>query len=115
MTPSQIIANNAKTIARAQQNTCELRGERETQQKESENHKPKLSGKMKNVLLATKSEMRELRANPNILHYVLICKGEAQATNDLSNIPLSLLSLLKEFKDVFPDELPPGVPPLRGI
>ena len=70
---------------------------------------------MKNVLLATKSEMRELRANPNILHYVLICKGEAQATNDLSNIPLSLLSLLKEFKDVFPDELHPGLPPLRGI
>ena len=115
MTPSQIIADNARTIARAQQNTCELRGEREIHQKESECHKPKLSAKMKNVLLATKSEMRELRANPNILHYVLICKGEAQATNDLSNIPLSLLSLLKEFKDVFPDELPPGLPPLRGI
>src|SRR5215212_7229359 len=48
-------------------------------------------------------------------HYVLICKGLSSETNDLTNIPSSLLSLLKEFQDVFPDELPHGLPPLRGI
>ena len=26
-----------------------------------------------------------------------------------------MMSLLYEFGDVFPDELPPGLPPLRGI
>ena len=66
-------------------------------------------------VLATKSEMRELRDNPTIMHYVLICKGASEDTNDLTNIPPSLLSILKEFGDVFPDELPPGLPPLRGI
>ena len=30
-------------------------------------------------------------------------------------LPISLLSIFKEFGDVFPDELPPGLPPLRGI
>ena len=45
---------------------------------------------------------------------MIICKGEP-TTNDLSNIPPSLLSLLQKFEDVFPDELPPGLPPLRGI
>ncbi|KAK1601980.1 hypothetical protein QYE76_027085 [Lolium multiflorum] len=60
--------------------------------------------------------MREVHHNPSTtLHYVLICKGPSAETNDLTNIPSSLLSLLKEFQDVFPDELPHGLPPLRGI
>ena len=70
---------------------------------------------MKSVLIATKREMREVQGNPSMAHYVLICKGLAQDTNNLSTIPSSLLSLLKEFQDVFPDELPHGLPPHRGI
>ncbi|KAK1561352.1 hypothetical protein QYE76_018192 [Lolium multiflorum] len=117
MTPSQVIADNAKALARAKEATItsELRGERVIHQKESERHKPYVS-EMKSVLLATKSEMREVQHNPSTtLHYVLICKGPSEETNDLTNIPSSLLSLLKEFQDVFPDELPHGLPPLRGI
>ena len=71
---------------------------------------------MKSVLIATKSELREVQESPStILHYVLICKGPPSETNDLTTIPLSLMSILKEFQDVFPDELPLGLPPLRGI
>ncbi|KAK1681417.1 hypothetical protein QYE76_042265 [Lolium multiflorum] len=117
MTPSQIIADNAKALARAQHNThhSELRGEGATHQKESERHHPHMSER-KSVLLATKSEWREVKDNPSTtIHYVLICKGLSAETNDLTNIPSSLLSLLKEFQDVFPDELPHGLPPLRGI
>ncbi|KAK1616599.1 hypothetical protein QYE76_022116 [Lolium multiflorum] len=117
MTPSQIIADNAKALARAQQHNhhSELRGEGATHQKESERHKPYISER-KSVLLATKSEWREVQENPSTtLHYVLTCKGPSLETNDLTNIPSSLLSLLKEFQDVFPDELPHGLPPLRGI
>ncbi|KAK1694773.1 hypothetical protein QYE76_011470 [Lolium multiflorum] len=103
MTPSQVIADNAKALARAKEATItsELRGERVIHQKESERHKPYVS-EMKSVLLATKSEMREVHHNPSTtLHYVLICKGPSE-TNDLTNIPSSLLSLLKDFQDVFP-------------
>ncbi|KAK1681375.1 hypothetical protein QYE76_042223 [Lolium multiflorum] len=117
MTPSQIIADNAKALARAQHHThhSELRGEGATHQKESERHHPHMSEK-KSVLLATKSKWREVKDNPSTtIHYVLICKGLSSETNDLTNIPSSLLSLLKEFQDVFPDELPHGLPPLRGI
>ncbi|KAK1616880.1 hypothetical protein QYE76_022397 [Lolium multiflorum] len=116
MTPSQIIADNAKALARAQHNThhSELRGEGATHQKESERHHPHMSER-KSVLLATKSEWREVKDNPSTtIHYVLICKGLSSETNDLTNIPSSLLSLLKEFQDVFPDELPHGLPPLRA-
>ena len=62
-----------------------------------------------------KSEMREVRANPSILHFALLCKGDGKDTNDLTHVPSSMMSLLQEFGDVFPDELPPGLPPLRGI
>ncbi|KAK1614260.1 hypothetical protein QYE76_019777 [Lolium multiflorum] len=57
MTPSQIIADNAKALARAQHHIhhSELRGEGATHQKESERHHPHMSER-KSVLLATKSE-----------------------------------------------------------
>jgi hypothetical protein len=74
-----------------------------------------MSDKIKHALIATKSEMRDLHQNPSALHFVLICKGTANATNDHSTIPPPLLSLLKEFQDVFPDDLPHGLLPLRGI
>ena len=117
MTPSQIIADNAKALARAQytKTPCEKSGERENHTIVSESYKPNSSGKTKSVLLATKSEMREVRNNPSILHYVLVCKGLAQGTNDLTNVPPSLMAILQEFQDVFPEELPHGLPPLRGI
>ncbi|KAK1606397.1 hypothetical protein QYE76_030070 [Lolium multiflorum] len=116
MTPSQIIADNAKALARAQHHIhhSELRGEGATHQKESERHHPHMSERT-SVLLTTKSEWREVKDNPSTtIHYVLICKGLSSETNDLTNIPSSLLSLLKEFQDVFPDELPHGLPPLRA-
>ena len=86
----------------------------------SESQKPNESDTSKRVptkltLFATKREMRDLRENPSTLHYVLICKGEVSMTNDFTNLPPSLLSLLKDFEDVFPQEVPPGLPPLRGI
>jgi hypothetical protein len=74
-----------------------------------------MSGKMKSVLFSTKHELREVQYNPSMMHYVLICKGPSRDTNDSSTIPPSLMSILQEFEDVFPGELPPGLPPLRGI
>src|SRR3954467_9717232 len=81
MTPSQIIANNAKALVRAQEEkTQSEKSERVTHQTEREHHKPNMS------LLTTKSEMREIQENPTQLHYVLICKGCFLATNTLTNI-----------------------------
>ena len=42
-------------------------------------------------------------------------QGSSEDTNDLTNIPPSLFSILQEFCYVFPDELRPGLLPLRGI
>ncbi|KAK1648898.1 hypothetical protein QYE76_066703 [Lolium multiflorum] len=68
MTPSQIIADNAKALARAQHHThhSELRGEGATHQKESERHHPHMSER-KSVLLATKSESSKTSSPTNYL------------------------------------------------
>ena len=47
---------------------------------------------------------------------VLLYKEALLNTNDLDPaLPSSVVSLLQEFEDVFPDEVPDGLPPIRGI
>ena len=96
------------------------KSEKVIHQKVSESHKPNLSAsspREKNLILfATKSEMREVCENPlNVMHFVLVCKDGAPTTNTAHELPLVFQSLLQEFQDVFPDELPPGLPRLRGM
>ena len=75
-----------------------------------------MSDKKNFVLFATKREMREVCEKPSsVMHFVLVFKDEAPNTNTSHHLPLMLSNLLQEFADVFPDELPPGLPPLRGI
>jgi hypothetical protein len=56
MTPSQIIADNARALARAQQvyTSSEMSDERPSHIKESERHKLYMSDKITHALIATK-------------------------------------------------------------
>nr|XP_025882207.1 uncharacterized protein LOC112939361 [Oryza sativa Japonica Group] len=59
--------------------------------------------------------MREVR-NTTAPFFVLLHKEVLLSTNDLpSSLPSVVLDLLQDFEDVFPDEIPAGLPPLRGI
>ena len=66
-------------------------------------------------LFVSKSDMREVR-NTTAPFFVLLHKEVLLSTNDLpSSLPSVVLDLLQDFEDVFPDEIPAGLPPLRGI
>jgi hypothetical protein len=48
--------------------------------------------------------------------YALVCKHALFSLDDASIVlPPVVASLLQEYMDIFPSELPPSIPPLRGI
>lgn len=64
------------------------------------------------ILNSTNDSLSHL-TNDSSSHYALFAKHAL--TNDVSAIYLKLAVLLDEFDDVFPEELPPGLPPVRRI
>jgi hypothetical protein len=66
-------------------------------------------------LLATKSDLDELHASARLC-YALVCKNALYSIDDTSiALPPAVANLLQEYMDVFPSEIPPGLPPVRGI
>jgi hypothetical protein len=50
------------------------------------------------------------------LFHALVCRQVLFSLEDITTpLPRSITNLLQEFKDVFPVEIPSGLPPLRGI
>ena len=48
--------------------------------------------------------------------FVLLDKEVCFNTNELDeSLPSVVVSLLQEYEDVFPDDVPSGLPPIRGI
>ena len=71
--------------------------------------------KLKNHnMLVTKSDLYDMDASA--VCYALICKDALFPIRDIaSTLPLAVADILQAYEDVFPNELPPGLPPLRGI
>jgi hypothetical protein len=67
------------------------------------------------VLLATKEDMREFRKDPTTMPLVLMYKCEILVLNNMTPLPFGVSSFLQDFGDVFPEEVPARLPPLRGI
>ena len=83
----------------------------------SESHKPNERNKKKIernnlIMLATKSEMRDVRNNPNQMLVVLLYKDTLLSANNITSLPSVISHLLQDYKDVFPEKIPAGLPPL---
>jgi hypothetical protein len=119
MTPQQLLAEHL-------QKSFEVRVESEKKnvsalhKSVSGIHKPSERDKNKRedknlVMLATKTEMRDVRCNPGKSLIVLVYKDMLLSSNDITSLPSVVSRLLKGYKDVFLEETPAGLPPLRGI
>ena len=62
-----------------------------------------------------KSDLAEIHVD-DACCYALVCKDALCSIDDIaSTLPAPVTNLLQEFGDVFPSEIPPGLPPIRGI
>jgi hypothetical protein len=67
------------------------------------------------AMLATKSDLA-VSINVDVSFYTLVCRQVLFLLEDITTpLPHAITNLLQEFKDIFPAEIPPGLPPLRGI
>ena len=72
----------------------------------------KLKGR---CMLATKSDINEFNASTSVA-YALVCKDALISFEDMQrSLPPAVANILQEYSDVFPIEIPAGLPPIRGI
>lgn len=65
-------------------------------------------------LLATSGDFKDALPNQHSLVLILY-KGLLTETNQAVSIPLTIETLLQDYRDVFPEDSPVGLPPIRGI
>jgi hypothetical protein len=59
--------------------------------------------------------MREFREDPTATPLMLMYRGEILVSNNITHLPFGVSSVLQDFDDMFPEEVPAGLPPLCGI
>ena len=87
----------------------------ESEKKKSEKELVEREGKTKMSSYAKESEVRkDFMANQPMIF--MVYKESCPSNNETNQYPHSwVVSLLQEFKDVFPEKVPSGLPPIRGI
>jgi hypothetical protein len=67
------------------------------------------------AMLTTKFDL-VVSTNVDVSFHALVCRQVLFSLENITTLlPRAITNLLQEFKDIFPDEIPPGLPPLRGI
>jgi hypothetical protein len=66
-------------------------------------------------MLASKSEIRNVRTHPDQVLFVLVYKDVLLSANDITSLPSVVSHLLQDCEDLFSKETPAALPPLRGI
>ena len=116
MSPSQVYEDQVR-LQKDAKRMKEPKENNEQGSKEKEKDKKIIVKKKEGqyCALAKKSEIKE--ALNSEMPFVLLLFKEAQlATNNLAGtIPSNVLSVLQEIEDLFSEEVPDGLPPIRGI
>src|SRR4051812_10709340 len=122
MTPDSILKDDINRANKAKQEQNKSENQivaKEFQQQMKPNNKPSSVAseiKLKSAcLFATKSDIDDLDVSKSVC-YAFVCKEVLFSFEDVpSSLPPAVTNILQEFADVFPQDVPPGLPPIRGI
>ncbi|XP_073033848.1 uncharacterized protein [Primulina eburnea] len=111
LSPKQVLEDQLKKKKRDEaEKKSELKSEMKNEGKENERKEAK-----KKTYMAQKSELKQLFHTHDPLVLILYKEILFNTSDIAGSLPSIVVSLLQEFEDVFPEELPQGLPPLRGI
>jgi hypothetical protein len=113
MSPEAIVQDD---LARARKNKSQdnAKSENKNNAKSIQDKKNEITLKGK-CLFATKSDLNELNSSTSVA-YALVCKDVLISIHDMQHsLPPAIANVLQEYSDVFPSEIPAGLPPIRGI
>ncbi|XP_057500364.1 uncharacterized protein LOC130784489 [Actinidia eriantha] len=118
LSPKQVHEDQVRLQKESEQKKSEKEREAEEKKREKAIIDPaievKTERKQKNFYAKAKEIKRAMFSSQPMI--VLLYKEAFINTNGFDSvIPSSVVSLLQEFEDVFPDEMPHGLPPIRGI
>src|SRR6266480_7017177 len=66
-------------------------------------------------LLASKADINEIDVNTTECYAIVCTNALFSFENMTPTLPPAVANVLQEYKDVFPQDVPPGLPPIRGI
>jgi len=119
LTPYEVFEDQNRSHKLSEQKKNERKQENQTQPKERKQERQVLAkeskSERKQSLYATKRDItRAINTNQPI---IFLAYREAFFNTNKTDLalPSQITSLLQIFDDVFPDELPKGLPPIRGI
>uniref|UniRef100_A0A2N9IBT6 RNA-directed DNA polymerase n=1 Tax=Fagus sylvatica TaxID=28930 RepID=A0A2N9IBT6_FAGSY len=120
LTPQQVYEDQVRLQKKESEQKKKSENQRgaEKNEREKENQSLALERKsertQKNFYAKVSEIKREMFSNQPMI--VLLYKEALLNTNELDlALPSSIVSLLQEYEDVFPEETPHGLPPIRGI
>ena len=115
LTPKQVYEDQVRLQKESdQKKESEQKKKSEKNEREKEKKNTATEGKQMNFYAKTSEIKRAMFSNQPMI--VLLYKEAFLNTNQIdSSLPSSVVSLLQEFGDVFPEEVPHGLPPIRGI
>ncbi|XP_073061851.1 uncharacterized protein [Primulina eburnea] len=120
LSPKQVLEDQLKKNKRGEaekrsEQKSEIAIQKKNERKEIERKENERKEAKKKSYMAQKGELKQLMHTHEPLVLILY-KETLLNTSDIAGSLLSIVvSLLQEFEDVFPEELPQGLPPLRGI
>jgi hypothetical protein len=121
LTPRQVYEDQVKLKRENElKKNCETESSKKEDEKESEKKKERVTNtseqQKKQVSFYAKASDVKSAFYANQPIFVLLYKEACFNTNKLDeSLPSVVISLLQEYEDVFPNDVPSGLPPIRGI